>query len=428
MPTAGSGAKRSVEIEARQRQHHRRGIEQRHREPLAGRELERRDGRRQQRLERHALALAGRRVERRRHAAHHRGKEPVERDEEEHERARALRRGEIARLEIERIRDLRRDAAQQQAAASPFAIERAQQAFDLGDGGARAVARAVVGETNRPRPALRDVLGERGVDLEHDVEVAASYLRLEVRRCRRQRDLLALEERLQRRRPLDADHRQRQLAHLVGLPRDQVQHEQHQHRAGDDRRHERHQHRPAIADDVDDLLPRDDRDARRRGFGAGGGRHAARPSPEPSSRTKASSSTAAPGLRDELGGGPGRDDPAAAQDHDRIAERRDFLHHVRAEEQALAAAPQFAQQVAQRADAHDVETVGGLVEQDRLRVVDERARDRHLHPLALREALRAAIGDGRDAERANELVDPRLERDRRRGRAARRSSGCSRGR
>ena len=52
-----------------------------------------------------------------------------------------------------------------------------------------------------------------------------------------------------------------------------------------------------------------------------------------------------------------------------------------------------AQQLAQRADAHDVEPVGGLVEQDRLRVVDQRARDRDLHPLALREALRAAIGD-----------------------------------
>ena len=47
-------------------------------------------------------------------------------------------------------------------------------AFDLGDGGARAVARAVVHETHRPRLALRDVVGERGIDLEHDVEVAAS--------------------------------------------------------------------------------------------------------------------------------------------------------------------------------------------------------------------------------------------------------------
>ena len=71
---------------------------------------------------------------------------------------------------------------------------------------------------------------------------------------------------------------------------------------------------------------------------------------------------------------------------------------------------QVAQQVAQRANAHDVETVGGLVEQDRLRVMDERARDRDLHPLALRKALRAAVGDGGDPERPDELVDPRLER------------------
>ena len=51
---------------------------------------------------------------------------------------------------------------------------------------------------------------------------------------------------------------------------------------------------------------------------------------------------------------------------------------------------QPAQLFAQRAHAHDVEAVRGLVEQDRVGVVHERARDRDLHPLALRVALRAA--------------------------------------
>ena len=76
----------------------------------------------------------------------------------------------------------------------------------------------------------------------------------------------------------------------------------------------------------------------------------------------------------------------------------------------LPLAPQVAQEGAQRANAHDVETVGGLVQQDRLRVVDERARNGDLHPLALRKALGAAVGDVGDAERPDELVDPRFER------------------
>jgi hypothetical protein len=94
-------------------------------------------------------------------------------------------------------------------------------------------------------------------------------------------------------------------------------------------------------------------------------------------------------LRDQLVRRAHREHPAVTQDDDRIAERGDLLHHVRAEQQALAARAEIAEQRTQRARAHDVEAVRGLVEQDRLRIVDERPRDGDLHPLALRESLRA---------------------------------------
>ena len=117
------------EIEAEQRQQHDRCIEHADRDPLAERKLDRRRRRRQQRLERASLALAGGRVERGRHAAHHRCEQTVERDQKQNQRAGLLRRGEIDVLELERTRDLRRDAPQQQALSSPQAVVRGEQRF-----------------------------------------------------------------------------------------------------------------------------------------------------------------------------------------------------------------------------------------------------------------------------------------------------------
>jgi len=114
------------------------------------------------------------------------------------------------------------------------------------------------------------------------------------------------------------------------------------------------------------------------------------------------------GARQQLGRGPRRDHAAMAEDHDAPAQRGDFLHHVRAEQQALALCAQLAQEIPQRTGAHDVEAVGRLVEQDRLRIVNERASDRDLHSFALRKSLRAPVGDGRDAERADQLADARI--------------------
>ena len=85
MPTAGSGANDERQVEAGQRDQHDERVEQRDGDPLAGDELDRPRRRHQQRLERLPLALAGGRVERHRHAAHHRGEQAVERDEEQHD-------------------------------------------------------------------------------------------------------------------------------------------------------------------------------------------------------------------------------------------------------------------------------------------------------------------------------------------------------
>ena len=56
------------------------------------------------------------------------------------------------------------------------------------------------------------------------------------------------------------------------------------------------------------------------------------------------------------------------------------------------------------ARAHHVEAVGGFVEQDVLRVVHERARQRHLRALAMREAGRAPIRDRAHVEQIEQFL------------------------
>ena len=77
------------------------------------------------------------------------------------------------------------------------------------------------------------------------------------------------------------------------------------------------------------------------------------------------------GLLPQLVGRAGRDDLAARDHHDRVAERRHLLHHVAREQHGVAFALQAADDLAHRARAHHVEAVGRLVEQHVLRVVDE---------------------------------------------------------
>jgi hypothetical protein len=76
------------------------------------------------------------------------------------------------------------------------------------------------------------------------------------------------------------------------------------------------------------------------------------------------------------------------------------------EDDALRAArrrAQPAQALAQGAGGEHVEAVGGFVENDVGRVVDQGPRQRRLHPLALAEAFRAPVEQGAHVEHAGEL-------------------------
>ena len=95
----------------------------------------------------------------------------------------------------------------------------------------------------------------------------------------------------------------------------------------------------------------------------------------------------------ELVGGAFGHDAAARDDHDAVAECRDLGEDVAREDHAAALVAQVPQQGAHRPDGHHVEAVGGLVQQHVGRVVHQRAGDADLHPLALREAGGAAVGD-----------------------------------
>ncbi len=68
----------------------------------------------------------------------------------------------------------------------------------------------------------------------------------------------------------------------------------------------------------------------------------------------------------------------------------------------------FAQNLAQVANRHDIETVGRLIQHEVRRIVDERARHRDLDALSLREPLGAAIHEAFHAERAAQLRGARL--------------------
>ena len=68
---------------------------------------------------------------------------------------------------------------------------------------------------------------------------------------------------------------------------------------------------------------------------------------------------------------------------------------------------QLSQEIAQAARGHDVEAVGRLVEHDVARIVHQRARDRGLDALALREALGAAIGDVAHLQRLDQRIGAR---------------------
>ena len=72
-------------------------------------------------------------------------------------------------------------------------------------------------------------------------------------------------------------------------------------------------------------------------------------------------------------------------------------------------ATQPADDLAHRARAHHVQAVGRLVEQHVARVVHQGARQRHLGPLAVREAGRAPIGDAGHVQQLQQFVGARSQ-------------------
>ena len=212
------------------------------------------------------------------------------------------------------VGDARRHAAQQQALRPHCGRRRAAAVRFRRSPGRRAVARAVVDKPHDARASLRHAVLEVLVDVEHDVEIAARGCASRSRRApASMRHLLPLEEVDERRRALRADHRQRERARLVRLAGDEVEDQHQEERARDARPRSAS---PASCGGR----------ARRRRFpcarrqrcgrawvGQVGSRRgqAARPSPLPSSATKASSSVAAPDCATSSAAVPGGDHAAA---------------------------------------------------------------------------------------------------------------------
>ena len=91
-----------------------------------------------------------------------------------------------------------------------------------------------------------------------------------------------------------------------------------------------------------------------------------------------------PGLRQQLGAGALRLDPAAADDHHPVGDGLDLGQQVRGQQHRAPAVGEAAQQSAHPAHALRIEAVGGLVEDQHLRVAEQRVGE----PEALAHAER----------------------------------------
>src|SRR5262245_17886788 len=117
----------------------------------------------------------------------------------------------------------------------------------------------------------------------------------------------------------------------------------------------------------------------------------------------------APGLAADLGCVAARGDAPVRDDDDAIAQRPDVVEHVARKDDAGAAIAHVSKDLTKRLDAGDVEAVRRLIEQQVGGRMHDRASQRHLHPLALREAARPAIGDPLEAESIEDLLDARRQ-------------------
>ena len=104
------------------------------------------------------------------------------------------------------------------------------------------------------------------------------------------------------------------------------------------------------------------------------------------------------------------DDPAAGDDRDAVGELLGLVHVVRREEDGLAERAQPVDHVPGGAARRRVEARRRLVEEDQLRVADQRERDVEPPPLPARELRRERVGLLVEPDERDRLVDvARLE-------------------
>ena len=110
-----------------------------------------------------------------------------------------------------------------------------------------------------------------------------------------------------------------------------------------------------------------------------------------------------------VSGVPVRDDLPLVDDEDPVADELDLGKDVRREEDRVVL-PQVADQLADLHDLPRVEADRRLVEDEDLRLVDERAREADALPVALREVADRLRRDVVDEALLERLVDARLRR------------------
>ena len=103
-----------------------------------------------------------------------------------------------------------------------------------------------------------------------------------------------------------------------------------------------------------------------------------------------------------------RDEPGPVDDHDLVGELCDLRENVAGDENRAAAPGEGAQEVAQPADSFRIEPVRRLVEDEQLRVAEQRAGDAQALAHAERVGLDPAAGGTRQLDLLEHLVDPPL--------------------
>ena len=119
---------------------------------------------------------------------------------------------------------------------------------------------------------------------------------------------------------------------------------------------------------------------------------------------------------------PGGDDPAAGDDHDVLADVLDQVELVAREHDADAGRRPLADDLGHRRDADRVEARERLVEDEQLRVVDERGRQLDALLVAVRQLLELRLGAVGRPIRSSQRAAAAFAALRAAGRAAGRSS------